>query len=64
MDIEEKIQQLPPEKQKEFRVELKAVCNDKGWLYTYGLSYTNLDVPKIKEVLFREEYEKYLPKAS
>ena len=63
MDIEEKIKQLPVDRQKLFRKRLENALYDRGWCIMYGIDYTNPNVSRAKEVLFKEEYEGYLPKA-
>ena len=61
MNIDEKIKYLLLEKQEEFRKILIDVLHDRKWFANHGIDYVDPDVPKVKEILFREEYEKYLP---
>jgi hypothetical protein len=57
ISIEEKISLLPPEKQNEFRERLIDVLHDRTWFMMHSMYYVDPDVQKVKETLFREEYE-------
>jgi len=55
--IDKKISLLPPEKQTEFTERLMDIVCDDGWLTNYGIDHIDPDPRKVKETLFREEYE-------
>jgi hypothetical protein len=60
-DIDIKIQNLSEEKRTEFYNELFENLNDDGdWCIKYGLRYSNPDMTKAKECLFKEKYAKYI----
>lgn len=55
--IDKKISSLPPEKQKEFIESLMDIVYDRHWLEAHNINYIEPDIKKVKETLFREEYE-------
>jgi len=58
--LDKKISALPPEKHKEFRERLMDVLHDRGWFRIHNMYYVDPDVKKVKETLFREEYESHI----
>jgi len=64
-NIEEKIVQLPEEKQKEFEERFINVCGNEVWLTVlHNFSYRNYEKFRwqIRETLYREEYVQFAPK--
>ena len=64
MDIEQKLQQLPLTEQEKFQKRLMNVLYDRLWFTLHRMDYADPNVPIVKEILFREEYEGYIPKFS
>jgi len=57
ISIDKKISLLPPEKQKEYTEKLMDVFYDEWWFRVHGMDCVDPDVQKVKEILFREEYQ-------
>jgi hypothetical protein len=62
-DIDAQLKKLSPEEQKEFDRELFGNCKnefgmigDYDWCIGNGLKYSNPDIQKAKEILFKEKY--------
>ena len=59
-NTDEMISRLPEDKILWFEQRLLRVLNHKDWFVKHRMDYSNPDTRKIKEIIFREEYEKYL----
>lgn len=59
-EIDGAISLLPLDKLRDFKRELVEVAYDENWLSEHHIPYANPDITKIKEIILREQFEKYL----
>ena len=59
-ETDKKISSLPLEQRADFWIRLGDVLHDRYWFEIHQMDYADPNVCRIKEILFREEYSKYL----
>lgn len=59
-EINGAISLIPLDKLRDFRRELVEVAYDENWLSNHHMPYANPDITRIKEIILKEQFEKYL----
>lgn len=57
MGIDQKMERLSPELQESLQERVTNVLHDRYWFACHQIDYSDPDVPKVRETVFREEYQ-------
>ena len=55
--IKEKVNDLPEKGRERFSDEIIQVCHSRSWCKIHGIEYSNPNIEKVKEILYREMFE-------